>query len=89
MDTSDCDLITLTEVSELGLTYTYKADAVKGKRWANLRSLECGELNAFSVSGDLENSETEAECCYRSKIETKKRHKEGAWADRGGTRFGG
>ncbi len=38
MDTSDCDLITLTEVSELGLTYTYKADAVKGKKWANLRS---------------------------------------------------
>ena len=29
-DTSDWELITLTEVSELGLAYTYKADAVKG-----------------------------------------------------------
>lgn len=38
-DTSDWELVTLTEVSELGLAYTYKADAVKGKRWTGLRSL--------------------------------------------------
>ena len=57
--TSNWELKTLTEVSELGLAYTYSGCS---KRWAGLGSLGAvSRILQIPVPGDLEDSETEAE----------------------------
>lgn len=57
--TADWELVTLTEVNELGLAYTYKTGEVQGEPvfvpWSSVSWMRP------PIPGDLESSETEAE----------------------------